>query len=96
MKVHATEPDEKSSVACGYVERGRMDFLWTHQRSSFVQTEKVESKLNGLLLAIDGLGIDSKSDSLHPRTVHSAFAVFSYDSGMFEMRAYRADGAYMR
>jgi hypothetical protein len=47
------------------------------QRAEFTQTETVQAKLDGTLLAMEGEGRD-KND--RGRIVHSAFAVLAYDS----------------
>jgi len=67
------------------------------QKHPFSQTETISSKLNGILLTIEGLGINHKSDEGKPKIVHQAFAVLSYDSKnqKFKMRAYKSDGAFV-
>jgi hypothetical protein len=61
------------------------------QRSEFNQRETVSSKLNGLVVTIDGLGKDAK---VADRTVHQAFAVISYDADKpaYRFSTYTADG----
>ena len=61
------------------------------EKHTFSQTETVTSKLNGLLLAIEGLGTVDES-----KIIHNAFAVLSFDSEnqRFVMRAHKADGAF--
>ena len=61
------------------------------EKHTFSQTETVTSKLNGLLLAIEGLGTVGES-----KIIHNAFAVLSFDSEnqRFVMRAHKADGAF--
>ena len=61
------------------------------EKHTFSQTETVTSKLNGILLAIEGLGTDGESN-----IIHNAFAVLSFDSAnqKFVMRAHKADGAF--
>ena len=61
------------------------------EKHTFLQTETVTSKLNGLLLAIEGLGTVGES-----KIIHNAFAVLSFDSEnqRFVMRAHKADGAF--
>tara|TARA_B100001765_G_C19239604_1_gene221884 strand:- start:9 stop:548 length:540 start_codon:yes stop_codon:yes gene_type:complete len=61
------------------------------EKHTFSQTETVTSKLNGILLAIEGLGTDRESN-----IIHNAFAVLSFDSAnqKFVMRAHKADGAF--
>ncbi|GAA4358972.1 hypothetical protein GCM10023185_25130 [Hymenobacter saemangeumensis] len=64
------------------------------QRSEFNQTEKVEQKLGGSIIAIEGRGTDPNDDK---RVIHHAFATMAYDapSGTHRMRAYKADGSYI-
>jgi hypothetical protein len=65
--------------------------LGKKRNNTFSQTETVTSKLNGLLLAIEGLGTVDES-----KIIHNAFAVLSFDSEnqRFVMRAHKADGAF--
>ena len=64
------------------------------KRSEFNQTETVEQKLEGSIMAIEGRGTDSKDDK---RVIHHAFATMAFDapSGTYRMRAYKADGGYI-
>lgn len=64
------------------------------KRSEFNQTETVEQKLEGSIIAIEGRGTDTKDDK---RVIHHAFATMAYDapSGTYRMRAYKADGSYL-
>ena len=66
------------------------------EKHTFSQTETVTSKLNGLLLAIEGLGIVGTTEAVQSKIIHNAFAVLSYDSEnqKFKMRAHKADGAF--
>ena len=61
------------------------------EKHTFTQTETVTSKLNGLLLTIEGLGTVVES-----KIIHNAFAVLSFDSEnqRFVMRAHKVDGAF--
>ena len=63
----------------------------SEEKHTFSQTETVTSKLNGLLLAIEGLGTVGES-----KIIHNAFAVLSFDSEnqRFVMRAHKAGGAF--
>ena len=63
------------------------------QRRTFRQTESVQPKAGGTVLLIEGMG-RSKDAANEGATIHSAFAVVSYDRGakVFRWRAYRADG----
>ncbi|HVG19968.1 MAG TPA: hypothetical protein VNI02_13035 [Blastocatellia bacterium] len=64
------------------------------ERRTFKQTETVQSKLDGLLIVVDGLGKGKIPGKQEEVVVHNAFAVASYDNGAktFRWRAYRADG----
>jgi hypothetical protein len=64
------------------------------QRRTFKQTETVQSKVDGQVLVIDGLGKGKIADNQEEVVVHNAFAVVSYDneSKTFRFRAFRADG----
>ena len=66
------------------------------EKHTFSQTETVTSKLNGLLLAIEGLGTVGESEEGESKIIHNAFAVLSFDSEnqRFVMRAHKADGAF--
>ena len=66
------------------------------EKHTFSQTETVTSKLNGLLLAIEGLGIAGTSEEGGSKIIHNAFAVLSFDSEnqRFVMRAHKAGGAF--
>ncbi|HKQ37776.1 MAG TPA: hypothetical protein VJ063_06835 [Verrucomicrobiae bacterium] len=59
-------------------------------RHEFIQTETIESKLDGLVLVIEGLG-KSKEDG---STVHTALAVVSYDhrANKFRWHAFTPEG----
>jgi hypothetical protein len=99
----------QSPTGAGSEEMKKLDFLvgqWTGegwiavglgQRRKFKQTEGVQLKVDGALLLIDGLGkgkVPGKQDEV---TVHSAFAVVSYDTKAkaFRWRAYRAGGDWV-
>lgn len=58
------------------------------QKAEFSQAETVKPGLGGSILTIEGRG------TAGGRTVHHAFAVFSFDprSGAYGMRSYLADG----
>jgi hypothetical protein len=59
-------------------------------RKEFTQTENIQTRLDGLVLVIEGLG-KSKTDG---STVHSAMAFVSYDerAKTFRWRAFTAEG----
>ena len=63
---------------------------------TFFQIETVTSKLNGLLLVIEGLGTVGTSDEEESTIIHNAFAVLSFDSKnqRFVMRAHKEGGAF--
>ncbi|MEP7337072.1 MAG: hypothetical protein ABI977_04960 [Acidobacteriota bacterium] len=66
-------------------------------RSTFKQTEAVQSKLNGTVIIVEGLGTGKLASSGQEGVVHNALAVISYDSSAkkFLFRAFRADGNYI-
>lgn len=66
-------------------------------RSTFKQTEAVQSKLNGLVIIVEGLGTGKMASSGQEGVVHNALAVISYDSAArkYLFRAFRADGNYI-
>lgn len=66
-------------------------------RSTFKQTEAVQSKLNGTVIIVEGLGMGKLANSGQDGVVHNALAVISYDSTArkFLFRAFRADGNYI-
>jgi hypothetical protein len=63
------------------------------ERHTFRQTETIESKVDGLVMVVEGLGKD-KAPGKENVVVHNAFAVVSYDgpAKQFRWRAFRADG----
>ncbi len=66
-------------------------------RSTFKQTEAVQSKLNGTVIIVEGLGTGKLAGSGQDGVVHNALAVISYDSAArkYLFRAFRADGNYI-
>jgi hypothetical protein len=68
----------------GWIEMGPQG------RHEFLQAETIQSKLDGLVLIIEGLGRSREADT----AVHSALAVVSYDEGTrtFRWRAFTAEG----
>lgn len=68
----------------GWIQMGQQG------RHEFVQTEIIQSKLDGLVLMIEGLGRSKDVDTV----VHSALAVVSYDeqARVFRWRAFTAEG----
>lgn len=66
-------------------------------KHSAIINEEISPKLDGLVLMIEGKGIDKNSPSDAPRVVHHAFATLSYDASAkkFVMRAYLRDGRYV-
>jgi hypothetical protein len=90
------------------VEMRKLDFLvgqwrgegWIEygpQRRTFRQTESVEVKVEGEILVMDGLGKGKVPGKDEEVTVHSAFAVVSYDekAKVFRWRAYRVGGNWI-
>ena len=66
------------------------------QRSAFVITETIQSKLDGLALLIEGVGkrkIDGKGEG---DTIHQALAVLSYDdkARRYRFLTHTAEGRY--
>jgi hypothetical protein len=66
-------------------------------RSTFKQTEAVQSKLNGTVIIVEGLGTGKLASTGQEGIVHNALAVISYDSAArkYLFRAFRADGNYI-
>lgn len=94
----------QSPGAGNRAEMKKLDFLlgrwqgegWIQlgpERHTFRQTETVESKVDGLVLIVEGLGKD-KSPGRENVVIHNAFAVASYDdkTKQFRWHAFRADG----
>jgi hypothetical protein len=65
--------------------------LGPNQRETFKQSETVQSKLNGLIIIVEGLG---KSNDGKDHIIHNALAVISYDvqKKNYRFSAYRANG----
>ena len=74
---------------------GWMEFA-PGQRRTFKGTEVVQSKLDGLLLTIEGLHRGQVSGKAEEVTVHNAFTVVSYDdkAKRYRFQAYTARGNY--
>lgn len=66
-------------------------------RQIFKQTETVQSKLNGTVAIVEGLGKSKLPDSDKEIIVHQALAVISFDSAAKKIlfRAFRGDGNYI-
>lgn len=66
----------------------------THQ---FNETEKIQYKLDGSILMIEGRGIDKNSSPELQKIIHNAFAIINYDSpnNKYLMRAYKANGQFV-
>lgn len=66
------------------------------QRHTFEETERIEPKLNGMLLLIEGRGTSSAGPGRRMVT-HDALTVVSYDpaAGNFHWRAYNAAGPHL-
>src|SRR5262249_53098384 len=73
---------------------------WTEfvpgKRSTSQGTETVQSKLNGLLLVIEGVHRRKVADKERGDVVHNAFAVASYDekAKQYRLQAYTDRGQY--
>ncbi len=61
-------------------------------RHEFLQTERVSLKVNGVILQIDGLGIDAGDNKT---VIHNAFGIITYnpEQQTYNMQAFRGDGA---
>jgi hypothetical protein len=93
----------QAPAGAGSEEMKKLDFLvgqwkgtgWIDfgpgQRRTFKQTESVQLKVDGALLVVEGLGKGNVPGKQEEVTVHSAFAVVSYDgkSSAFRWRTYR-------
>ncbi|HMV46461.1 MAG TPA: hypothetical protein PLD20_15425 [Blastocatellia bacterium] len=75
----------------GWIEMG------PGKRSTFKQTETVQSKLNGTVLIVEGLGKGKIGNTGEEGVIHNALAVISYDAAAkkYQFRAFRADGNYI-
>lgn len=94
------------SVTPNATEMSRLSFLvgqwrgegWIlmgrNERRTFRQSETVQSKVDGTVLVIDGLGKGVKTGDLAESVIHNAFAVISYDKDAkkFRWQAFRGDG----
>ncbi len=63
-------------------------------RRTFRQTETVERKVDGTVLVIEGLGKGKIAGKGEEVTIHSAFAVISFDkeAKVYRWQAFKADG----
>lgn len=88
----ADSPMDPLAFLAGEWEGEGWMMVGPNQRHTFVQKEHVETRLDGNLMLIEGLGRASEDTS---RVVHHAFAVVSYNAadGLYVMRAHRANGA---
>lgn len=94
------------SQAAPAPELKRLDFLlgewkgagWIEmgpgRRAEFQQTEHVQSRLNGTVILVEGLGRGKMGSTGEEGVVHHALAVISYNTGAKKLafRAFRADG----
>ncbi len=64
-------------------------------RKNFTITEKVQPKLNGEIVVVDGLGKSKDEKTGVERIIHQAYGVFYFDSKTkkLKFRFYKADGA---
>jgi hypothetical protein len=58
----------------------------SQEKQFIIQTENVEVKQNGLVLTIQGTGIDKNSLRSKPKMVHDAFAILYFDKGRQKIR----------
>ncbi len=65
-----------------------------NERRTFRQNETVQSKVDGTVLVIDGLGKGVKTGDTVESVIHNAFAVISYnrDAKTFRWQAFKGDG----
>lgn len=70
--------------------KGWMEFV-SNQRHEFTSTEKIEFKVDGVALSIEGFHRGGDG-----RVVHNALAIVSYDetSKLYRFRAWLSDGRY--
>ncbi len=86
-------------------EMKKMDFLigtWKGKgwiilpsgRETFTVTESLESKLNGQIVVVDGLGKSKDEKTSKERIVHQTYGIFSYDADAdkIQFRWYKAVG----
>lgn len=99
----------QSAGASSALEMKKLDFLvgdwkgegWIEMgpsgRNNFKQTETVQSKLNGTVVFVEGLGKGKLASTGQEGVVHNALAVISYDSRSkkYQFRAFRADGNFV-
>ena len=66
------------------------------ERVRTTMTERVERKLDGAVLLVEGLGLVPGPDSTAPRPVHQALAVVTFDpaAGTYGLRSYIATGQF--
>src|SRR5262249_14310342 len=95
--------------AASHTEMRKLDFLvgkwqgegWIEmapeQRRTFKQTETVQSKLDGTILTVDGLGKGKRQGNDEETVVHNAFAVISYNeqTGKFRWHGYQSGGLFV-
>ena len=64
------------------------------QMSKAIMEERIESKLDGTIIVVEGVGKVPGSSASEERIVHQAFAVLSYDSnsGEYKFRSHLSDG----
>jgi hypothetical protein len=74
----------------GWMQRGPT-------RSVFVSSEKVEGRLSGLVIIIEGLHHEKMPGGAKGPVVHNAVATVSYDaaSGAYKFAAHQGDGRYV-
>ena len=108
MVVAGTSPGQSPAPAAQREAMKKLDFLVGHwkgegwmefapgQRRTFKGTEVVERKLDGLLLAIEGLHRGQVRDKGEGVVVHSAFALVSYDdkAKRYRFQAFTGRGNY--
>jgi hypothetical protein len=99
-------PAQTETVSTNAVEMKKLDFLvgqWSgegwilmgrNDRRTFRQNETVQSKADGTVLVIDGLGKGKLPNQETESIIHSAFGVISFnkETKMHRWQAFRGDG----
>lgn len=94
---HETGNKEKMQVFANWVGRwqgeGWIQMGPGEPKKSTVD-EKIESKLDGMILLIEGIGKAENASTKEQTVVHHAMAVLSYDQGtsQYRFRSYLKDG----
>jgi hypothetical protein len=96
-QTHEMGNKEKMKIFSAWVGQwkgeGRMQ-MGTGEPRKAVVNERIESKLEGTILMVEGVGKSTDPTTQKEIVVHHAFAVLSYDqqSGNYKFRTYLSDG----